>query len=207
MYKKLLKLQSELKAPKNQYNKFGDYNYRSCEDILEALKPLLSEQELLLTINDELVSLDGWYYVRATITITDGTNTIETSALARETESRPKFDSAQLTGSASSYARKYALNGMFLIDDNKDSDDTNKGENKTKKNGADKPKYITASKHRGLETLIKQKGVDRDGIHEAIGNMRDIHPSDKEFKDIHLNEITEVELAAITKELKTREDK
>ena len=219
IHKKLLAIQSQLKAPKNQYNDFGKYSYRSCEDILEAVKPHLIEQELIMTITDELVSIDGWYYIKAIITLTDGTDaangTIEVSALARETETRPKFDSAQLTGSASSYARKYALNGLFLIDDTKDSDATNNRPQEptakitpkvSQKQSQDKPDYISKNKHSRLESLITKKGVDREGIREAIGQMRKIHPADKEFENIHLNEITEHEYKQITDKLNERED-
>lgn len=222
MFKKLLKIQSDLKAPKSQHNAFGNYDYRSCEDILEAVKPLLAEQELLLTIRDELVSIDGWYYIESTVTLTDGTAKIETSALARETETRPKFDSAQLTGSASSYARKYALNGLFLIDDNKDPDTTNGNDKpkaklpptapKTPTNKTfiptPKPLWISSTEHKTIEGLINRKlGKDgREKIREAIGNIRKIHPADKEFADIHLNEITDAEYKAITDELNKRED-
>ena len=120
---KIAKIQKELKAPKNQYNSFGDYRYRSCEDILEAVKPLLGD--LILTITDDVVEVGGRVYVKATACITDGEESISNTAFAREAETRPKMDVAQLTGAASSYARKYALNGLFCIDDVKDPDATN----------------------------------------------------------------------------------
>lgn len=120
---KLNVIQSELKAPKGQYNKFGDYNYRSCEDILEAVKPLLKESGLILLIKDEIVHLGDRYYVKATCTLYDEEgHSLSTEALARETEAKKKMDESQITGAASSYARKYALNGLFAIDDNKDAD-------------------------------------------------------------------------------------
>lgn len=122
MINKLIEVQNALKAPKNQYNVFGEYYYRSCEDILEAVKPLLQEKGLLLTITDDIVLVGDRYYVKATATITDGTNTILTSAFARETLDKKKSDVSQITGATSSYARKYALNGLFCIDDNKDAD-------------------------------------------------------------------------------------
>jgi hypothetical protein len=118
----LTEIQNKLKAPKNQHNSFGNYNYRSCEDILEALKPLLSEHNAITTISDELVQIGNRYYVRAVATFTCGDETKEVTAYAREEESKKGMDSAQLTGSCSSYARKYALNGLFLIDDTKDAD-------------------------------------------------------------------------------------
>ena len=122
----LLKIQSELKAPKNQFNKFGNYSYRSAEDILEAVKPLLSKYSCQMTISDEMVSVGERIYVKATVTFTEGEKVTTVSAFAREEETKKGMDAAQITGSASSYARKYALNGLFLIDDTKDPDATNK---------------------------------------------------------------------------------
>lgn len=143
IYEKLLKAQVELKAPKGQYNSFGKYKYRSCEDILEALKPVLDKLKLTLFISDEIVEVGGSYktskkdeiietvgrkYVKATITLVNiekPDEIIKTSALAREEETKKGMDGSQITGASSSYARKYALNGMFMIDDTKDSDSTN----------------------------------------------------------------------------------
>lgn len=143
IYEKLLKAQVELKAPKGQYNSFGKYKYRSCEDILEALKLVLDKLKLTLFISDEIVEVGGSYkvskkdeivesegrkYVKATITLVNiekPDEIIKTSALAREEETKKGMDGSQITGASSSYARKYALNGMFMIDDTKDSDSTN----------------------------------------------------------------------------------
>lgn len=122
MINKLMYVQSRLNAPKNQYNSFGKYAYRNNEDILEAVKPLLKEQGLVLTITDEMIMLGDRYYVKATATVTDGNSSFSTSALAREAKDKKGMDDSQITGSASSYARKYALNGLFCIDDNKDDD-------------------------------------------------------------------------------------
>ena len=122
---KLSAIQSELKAPKGQRNNFGKYNYRSCEDILEAVKPLLSKHSLSLTLADTIEVAFDRVYVKATTTLTDGEAVIETTAFAREEENKKGMDGAQVTGAASSYARKYALNGLFCIDDTKDSDATN----------------------------------------------------------------------------------
>lgn len=120
---KLNVIQSELKAPKGQYNKFGNYNYRSCEDILEAVKPLLKESGLILLIKDEIVNMGDRYYVKATCTLYDEEgHSLSTEALAREAQTKKGMDESQITGAASSYARKYALNGLFAIDDNKDAD-------------------------------------------------------------------------------------
>ncbi|MBU5337507.1 ERF family protein [Intestinibacter bartlettii] len=128
IYKKLFNIQQELKAPKNLYNKFGNYNYRSTETIIEAAKPLLKSNSLILLINDEVQEIGGKNYIKATAKLVDieTGESIENSALAREDEDRKKMDSPQITGSCSSYARKYALNGLFCIDDIKDSDATNK---------------------------------------------------------------------------------
>lgn len=127
---RLIEIQNELKAPKNQRNNFGGYNYRSCEDILEAVKPLLKKHGLALIISDEVCNIGERYYVRAVAQLLDGAKAhdnliAETVAYAREEESKKGMDASQLTGSTSSYARKYALNGLFAIDDNKDSDATN----------------------------------------------------------------------------------
>jgi len=121
---KLHEIQQKLKAPKNQRNTFGNYNYRNCEDILEAVKPLLGDA--VLTISDEIVQVGDRFYVKATATFKDKEVVTSATAFAREAIEKKGMDSAQITGAASSYARKYALNGLFLIDDTKDPDSTNK---------------------------------------------------------------------------------
>lgn len=119
-------IQSSLKAPKGQTNKFGGYKYRSCEDILEAVKPLLKKHKLVLTITDDMTEVGGRVYVKATASVHNAEgHSILTNGFAREEENKKGMDSSQITGSASSYARKYALNGLFCIDDTKDSDATN----------------------------------------------------------------------------------
>lgn len=130
IHNKLMEIQHKLKAPKNQKNNFGGYNYRSCEDILEAVKPLLYEQKCTLCINDEVLPVIDSVYVKATATITDSetSEVVTSSAYAREQESAKGMTAPQITGSCSSYARKYALNGLFCIDDTKDADATNTGE-------------------------------------------------------------------------------
>jgi len=124
---KLKNIQQELKAPKNQYNKFGSYKYRNAEDILEAVKPLLKEQNCILTIADNIEMIGNRFYVKTEAKIIDVENgsAYFTTALAREEETKKGMDGAQITGASSSYARKYALNGLFLIDDTKDADSTN----------------------------------------------------------------------------------
>lgn len=136
LHEKLVAIQSELKAPKSQQNTFGKYKYRSCEDILEAVKPLLKQQDLVLTLCDEIVEVGGRVYVKATAQLTDAAAVkppLEVCAFARESLDKKGMDDAQITGSASSYARKYALNGLFCIDDTKDSDATNTHDTEPKK--------------------------------------------------------------------------
>lgn len=123
LYEKLLQIQTELKAPKGQYNSHGGFKYRSCEDILEAVKPLLKKYNLILTLHDEIVNIDDRYYVKAEACLRDSKEAfICDTAYAREAAERKGMDASQITGTASSYARKYALNGLFLIDDTKDAD-------------------------------------------------------------------------------------
>jgi hypothetical protein len=140
----LRSIQCELKAPKGQYNSFGKYNYRSCEDILEAVKPLLDKYKATVYITDDMVLVGDRVYVKATATIVDaGGKEISVSAFAREPLDRKGMDSSQITGASSSYARKYALNGLFLIDDTKDAD-TEELKNETdarSKTKASKPSY------------------------------------------------------------------
>lgn len=163
MKDKLLKIQNELKAPKNQKNTFGGYNYRSCEDIFEAVKPLLIEENLLLRVSDELVQIGDRYYVKATAILTDGNETIENTAYAREEENKKGMDGSQITGASSSYARKYALNGLFLIDDVKDSDVTNTGEEKEITIEEAKKYKITFGQYKGM-TLEEIKEEDEEYI-------------------------------------------
>lgn len=120
----LMAVQAELKAPKNQHNSFGKYDYRSAEDIIEAVKPLLKENGLFLNMSDDIVLIGDRYYVKATVKVVDVVTgeSVQTSALAREAAQKKGMDESQVTGTASSYARKYALNGLFAIDDNRDAD-------------------------------------------------------------------------------------
>lgn len=130
--KELIAIQSELKAPKTQVNKFGGYKYRKAEDILEAVKPLLAKQKCTLTITDDIVLVGNRIYVKATATIKNEKGEGETSTgWAREEETKKGMDASQITGASSSYARKYALNGLLAIDDNQDSDTTNDGQQQT----------------------------------------------------------------------------
>lgn len=138
--KRLLEIQQKLKAPKGQFNSFGNYKYRSCEDIVEAVKPLLAEQKLVLNLSDDIHEVGGRIYVQAVATLFDesGKQIAYSVGFAREEESKKGMDSSQITGSCSSYARKYALNWLFAIDDWVDSDSTNKGEVKETKKKEEK---------------------------------------------------------------------
>ena len=122
--KKTFDIQQELKVPKNQRNTFGNYNFRNCEDIMEASKPICAKHNCLLTCSDELIQVGDRYYVKATATLfdIDSEESISTSACAREEETKKGMDASQITGASSSYARKYALNGLLQLDDNKDAD-------------------------------------------------------------------------------------
>lgn len=154
---KLVAIQGELKAPKGQYNNFGKYKYRSCEDILEAVKPLLVKHNLLMTITDDIILVGDRFYVKATVTITDGEATISNSALAREEVEKKGMDASQVTGACSSYARKYALNGMFCIDDTKDADATNTHEQQS--SSAQKPKNDDYAK--AIKEVNEATSVDK----------------------------------------------
>ena len=128
--KELLQIQSELKAPKGQFNAYGKYKYRSCEDILEAVKPILKKNNCALLLSDSLIYVGERYYIKATATLVNAEGkSVSTEAYAREEETKKGMDASQITGASSSYARKYALNGLLCIDDNKDSDTTNTGDN------------------------------------------------------------------------------
>lgn len=128
--KELLQIQSELKAPKGQFNAYGKYKYRSCEDILEAVKPILKKNNCTLLLSDSLIYVGERYYIKATATLVNAEGkSVSTEAYAREEETKKGMDASQITGASSSYARKYALNGLLCIDDNKDSDTTNTGDN------------------------------------------------------------------------------
>ena len=167
VYEKLLKIQGSLKAPKGQYNGFGKYKYRSCEDILEALKPLLVENKAVVTINDSLVQIGERYYVQAVATLIDVEDgeKVNVMAYAREALSKKGMDESQVTGATSSYARKYALNGLFAIDDNKDMDymqgqytDENKGNNGRSK-AKEEPKDYWAMAHHERVTSGEFEGL------------------------------------------------
>ena len=143
IYEKLTLIQNELKAPKNQYNSFGKYKYRSCEDILEGLKPVLKKHKATLYISDSIEMIGDRIYVKAVATLLDcekdGSESISNTAYARESDDKKGMDASQVTGATSSYARKYALNGLFLIDDTKDAD-TDEFQGKIRGQSADETK-------------------------------------------------------------------
>ena len=163
---KLINIQKDLKAPKGNYNSFGKYKYRSCEDILEAVKPLLAREGCTLTLTDEIVLIGDRYYIKATARISDGVDLKFVTAYARESDEKKGMDSSQVTGTASSYARKYALNGLFLIDDTKDADTDEYQLQNAKK---DKPELATMAQKKMLIDLCKDKGVDVNEILKEVG--------------------------------------
>lgn len=184
IYEKLLNVQAELKAPKNQYNSFGKYKYRSCEDILEGLKPVLKKNKVTLHISDSIEVIGDRIYVKATavfIDIEDGT-TITNEAYARESDVKKGMDESQITGATSSYARKYALNGLFLIDDTKDADtdeyqgkirgqskDETELDNKWTAQGKD---LIDATKIKSLKGICKNHKMPEEQLAKKYGKEK-----------------------------------
>ena len=163
VYLKLVKVQNELKAPKSQYNSFGKYSYRNCEDILEALKPLLNEVKAIVNISDEIILIGERYYVKATVKFIDAETgeVVEASAMAREEETKKGMDASQLTGSTSSYARKYALNGLFAIDDTKDADTTNT-------HGKENVKSLSEAQLKRMYAIGKNAGYENSKVDSMI---------------------------------------
>jgi len=169
--KLLNKIQKELKAPKGQYNSFGKYYYRNCEDILEAVKPLLGEGTLIL--EDEVVNIGNHNYVKATAVLKEGDEIVSATAYAREAVDQKGMNDSQITGSTSSYARKYALNGLFCIDDTKDSDATN-----THDKAPAKPASKTPTPEEAFASALK-------AIHEAK-SIKELQEIDKRINDSKL---------------------
>lgn len=163
-------IQSKLKAPKSQYNSFGNFKYRSLEDIVEAVKPLLKEHGATLTLSDDIIDIGGRIYVKATAHLMHQDKAIQTVAYAREAETKKGMDEAQITGSASSYARKYACNGLFAIDDTKDADTD---EHTTVSEPKIKPKMINTAQKAALDKLIKEKGMTEDDFSKKVGKQID----------------------------------
>lgn len=179
IYTALTKLQSELKAPKGQRNSFGNYNYRSSEDILEAVKPLLEKHNLTMTTTDTIVNVGVRYYLKATATLYGYDGTISVDGWAREAETKKGMDESQITGSASSYARKYAYNGLFSIDDTKDADSNEHAEQTTqatKQPAKTAPKPATDDKPTKLQldtiySLASAKGMSDAEIRKAVAKV------------------------------------
>lgn len=170
LHEKLNYVQVNLKAPKGQFNKFGNYKFRSLEDIQESLKPLLKETGLTMIIQDDIVMVGERVYVKATATLSDGENQIITHAFAREAESKKGMDEAQITGATSSYARKYCLNGLFSIDDTKDAD-TEEYTAKAKQTTQRASIKTDNKKTNEYEKLVKQKATKLKTSSKNIHNM------------------------------------
>ena len=184
--KRILEVQQNLKAPKNQKNKFGGYSYRSAEDIIEAVKPLLHDKGLLMCITDEITQTDARIYVKATVSIYDtetNKEIIKTAAFARESAVKKGMDDSQITGSASSYARKYALNGMFAIDDTKDADSN---EQQTQSNAVKLSPEIIDEWRNAIEGAANKTALTK--LWNEMGNdlrtelTEDVKKKGKEFK-------------------------
>ena len=198
VYEKLMTVQTKLRAPKGQYNSYGGYSYRSCEDILEALKPLLAEVGAIVNISDEVKLIGDRFYVEATAMFLDCEtgDSIVARASAREAQTRKGMDDSQITGAVSSYARKYALNGLFAIDDNKDADSTNTHNKEIKPNmtptkGTDKantrsneikpnmkPTGITEAQLKRLYAIGNKAGIKKEVIEGTVRKIFNCEPKD-----------------------------
>lgn len=206
----LMAVQAELKAPKNQHNSFGKYDYRSAEDIIEAVKPLLKENGLFLNMSDDIVLIGDRYYVKATVIVVDVVTgeSVQTSALAREAAQKKGMDESQVTGTASSYARKYALNGLFAIDDNRDADtdeyaaqtrqsaagarpSRNTGNYKGTPQGGGSDEIRRKALH-GLGEAMKKAGLSKEEVSAICG----VH-----FKKTSSNELTTGQLSILAAHL------
>lgn len=196
LQQKLIEIQAELKAPKSQFNKFGGYNYRNCEDILEAVKPLCAKHEIVPLLSDEIVMIGDRFYIKATAKVTDGKDEIATTAFARESKDKKGMDESQITGSASSYARKYALNGLFCIDDTKDADFLDNSQNKKT---ASTPTQTTKAKEKNVAgydeflKIQKEKNVPPVEITKFVA---------AEFKKPRVCMLDEFEMVAALKWIK-----
>ena len=179
VYEKLMTVQTKLRAPKGQYNSFGRYSYRSCEDILEALKPLLAEVGAIVNISDEVKLIGDRFYVEATAMFLDCEtgDSVVARASAREDETKKGMDLAQVTGSVSSYARKYALNGLFAIDDNKDSDATNT-HNKDIKPNMTPVSGLTDAQIKRLLAIGNKAGFKKEVVEATVKKMFGCEPKD-----------------------------
>lgn len=215
IFEKLLAIQQELKAPKGQYNSFGKYSYRSCEDILEAVKPICAKYNIVLTVSDELVYMGDRYYIKATARLIDTEfpvgydvstqipnvskavlekhNSIENTAYAREEETKKGMDGSQITGTASSYARKYALNGLFCIDDTKDADT----DEYKKQEQKPETKILQATINQIVEDASKYAEMRKGNADELLTYYIN------KYKVVELSDLTQSQGTAISKELTT----
>jgi len=182
--KELSVIQQELKAPKGQFNSFSNFNYRSCEDILNAVKPLLKKQDAFLTLTDTMVQLGDRYYVHAVATIyTEKGNSLSVSAYAREALTKKGMDEAQITGAASSYARKYALNGLFCIDDTKDADSMDNKDNPTHKATTSPQKAIEEKPDIKETPEMNEKAVKIAEMFESSKDLAELEKHATSFRD------------------------
>ena len=188
-HEKLTNIQNKLKAPKSNYNSFSKFYFRSAEDILEAVKPLNFEHGLLLTITDEPVLIGDWHYIQAKAKITDGKDSLEVTAYAREAENKKGMDSSQITGTASSYARKYALNGLYLIDDTKDADTDEYKQTQNNVKKAPKSKIDLLNKL--AFEVSKLYGLEIQVIKEKMNIYDDMSEDDVGAALLRLNEAKE----------------
>ena len=186
IYKKLIKVQNELKAPKNQYNAFGDYKYRSCEDILEALKPILNKNGLTLVISDVIELIGDRYYIKALCKLIDVEtgDSLEASAMARESLEKKKMDSSQVSGATSSYARKYALNGLFLIDDTKDFDSAEVSKQTSKSSSNVNTSSLTEKQIKRLYAVANKGGFNAEQVKLSVI---------KDYKKEHVKDLSKKE--------------
>ncbi len=191
---KLSVIQQELIAPKNQYNSFGKYNYRSCEDILEGLKPFIGKLKVAVTVTDDIVVIGDRFYVKATATIRDceSNETVANTAFARESDDKKGMDASQVTGATSSYARKYALNGLFCIDDVKDADtrDNRQQDAKEQKQAEEEVKKIENLKISDIKVKVLQERCEKEGVPVEkilklykVESLADI--TEKQFRNIN----------------------
>lgn len=188
IYNKLIKIQEELKAPKNQYNKFSEFWYRSCEDILEAVKPICRKYNTTLLLVDKPIMVGDWHYIEATAILIDNEakpdeegSQVAITASAREPEAKTKMDLMQITGATSSYARKYALNGLFCIDDAKDADT----DNYQKAKAETITETITPNIEQALITVIRNNNMTKKEVSEALQSLK--HTELKELKIDEVN--------------------
>lgn len=179
IYEKLMHIQTKIKAPKNLYNSFGKYKYRNAEGICEAVKPYLAKENASLVLHDDLVNVGDRIYVKATACLIDNESgrTVEATAFSREALSKKGMDDSQITGTASSYARKYALNGLFLLDDTKDADTD---ENRIERENRQAEKTISKTEAKALYAMLQNRGIDVNDFmaEKNIQKLSDLSPEE-----------------------------